>query len=390
MTRKRILQIFNRYEKVGGEEGSVTRIGDFLQGDFDVEYFLGSTADLLREGWINRVRIPERVLYNLEIKRRLQHYQKVGRFDLWLVHNVFPALSPVVYRVAESLQIPVVQYLHNYRLSCVNGLFLDHGKPCQRCIQGRFFPAFSAACWRESALASGGMALVLKTMRWQDVFGKISRFIALSQRQKELHIAMGVPEEKIDVVHHFLKPHASPSPNPQGGALFISRLSAEKGGMELLQAWRRLGQIGRRLTIVGDGPERPRLERFCAEHSLENVVFTGFLAPDQQEAIWRDTAFTIVPSIWEEPFGMVVLESWGRQKPVVAHRIGGIPETVQEGKDGWLCDVNEEALASAIAVAFSNPTEILNRGMAGYETLLAQYQQEQWLGKIQSTFSRVW
>ncbi len=389
MVRRRILQIFNRYEKVGGEEGSVTRIGDFLQGEFEVEYFLGSTAELLRPGWINRVRIPERVTYNLEIKRRLQHYQQAGRFDVWLVHNVFPALSPVVYRVARNLQVPVVQYLHNYRLSCVNGFFLNHGEPCQRCIHGHFLPALLTACWRDSTLASGAMGLVLETARWQKMFEKIDRFIALSERQKALHVAMGIPAERIDVIHHFLKPHAAPSPNPAGGALFIGRLSPEKGGMELLRAWRTLRNLERTLTVVGDGPERVKMERFCAEHDLGNVVFTGFLKPDEQETIWRETAFTIVPSIWEEPFGMVILESWGRQKPVVAHRIGGISETVEDGKNGWLCEVSEEALASAIEMAFSNASEIVDRGMAGYETLLARYNQTLWMEKIRATFAQV-
>ena len=134
--RPRILQIFNRYLEYGGEQGSVGRIGDTLQQVADVEYFLSSSDQLLGQ------RMPEELVkaaafsfYNPQVVQRLKRYQKIGKFDFWLIHNVFPAMSPSVYALAFKLGVPVVQYLHNYRMSCVNRFFLNHGETCTSCIQ---------------------------------------------------------------------------------------------------------------------------------------------------------------------------------------------------------------------------------------------------------------
>ena len=388
MAKTRILQIFSRYEHYGGEEGSVTRIGDTMQEHFDVEYLLGSTADLKLPGLINKIKLPLRLLHNTDVQKRLLRYQKIGRFDFWQVHNVFPGMSPVVYRTAENLGIPVVQYLHNYRFSCTNGFFLNHGQPCQRCIGGHFYPAFETACWHDSRLYSGAMGLVLKSVRWQDVFSKIARFVAISHRQKELHIAMGIPGEKIDVIHHFLEPATPPPPAHDGHALFIGRLSPEKGVINLLEAWRLVGNTSRQLIIMGEGPEKKRLEQFCEKNNLTNVVFTGFLKSAAQQKIWERAAFTIVPSIWEEPFGMVILESWAKQRPVIAHRIGALPELIDHEENGLLCEATSpESLAAGMDLFFSNPTLANACGLAGYRKLLSHFNRTAWLDKIKATYT---
>jgi len=138
--RRKVLQIFNRYLQYGGEEGALFRIGDAMQEFFDIEYFLSSTAEVSHDGqspW----RIPLKAVHNAEVDARLRRYQEVGRFDVWQIHNIFPTMSPVVYQRALEWGVPIVQYLHNYRFSCVNGFFLNHGKPCQRCLSGNFWPS---------------------------------------------------------------------------------------------------------------------------------------------------------------------------------------------------------------------------------------------------------
>ena len=154
--RPRVLQIFNRYLEYGGEQGSVGRIGDTLQQIADVEYFLTSSDQLLGG------RTPEEMVkaaafafHNPQVIGRLKRYQRIGRFDIWLIHNVFPAMSPSVYALAFKLGIPVVQYLHNYRMSCVNGFFLNHGETCTSCIHGNFSKAALTGCWHDSRLVSG-------------------------------------------------------------------------------------------------------------------------------------------------------------------------------------------------------------------------------------------
>jgi len=381
-----VLQIFSRYLQYGGEEGSFLRIGDALMEEHEVEFYIQSTAKLLGKG---RWRALGKVMCNRQAAHDLRRLQEIGHFDLWQIHNVFPALSPEVYREAFRLGMPVVHYLHNYRMGCINGFFLNHGKPCQACLGGNFIHAAKTRCWHESRLICSWMGLVMKRVKMLDVFHKVTRWVALSEAQKAVHVEMGIPEERIDVIHHFYEPKGPALPPPEEGyALFLGRLSAEKGCMELLKAWRAMPP-GRKLVIAGDGPELPALRNYAATAGLANVEFAGFIPKAQQDALWRGAAFLVVPSIWMEPFGMVVLEAWSRGRAVVAHAIGALPEIITHGKTGFLVPPSvPEALASEMERLFQNPDLLKNVSAQAERELKTRFSKSEWRRKINRTYSK--
>ena len=389
MPRFKILQVFSRYQQFGGEEGSVYRIGDALHENNDVEYFVKSTANLLSGSILDKVMVPWRTLHNLDAAWQLRRMQEIGHFDIWLVHNVFPALSPSVYDEAFRLNVPIVHYLHNYRFFCTNGLFLDHEKPCQLCAHGNYLHALKAACWRDSHLVSGWMGVVLSRVRLMNAYQRISRFIAISEAQKAVHVGLGFPEDRIDVVHHFFEAKGLPTELPDKGyALFLGRLSAEKGGADLLEAWRRM-PADRELVIAGDGPDLPGLKRFAETHGLTNVRFAGFVPKEDQDELWRGAAFLVVPSIWMEPFGMVVLEAWSRGRPVVAYSIGALPELVTHEKTGLLAPPHRpEELAAAMERLLGDRE--MQRAMAaqGRAEVDTHFTKARWTAQIQESFAK--
>ncbi|MCE0483880.1 MAG: glycosyltransferase family 4 protein [Methylacidiphilales bacterium] len=390
--RLHILQIFNRYLNYGGEEGSVYRIGDALQEIHDVEYFISSTSDLTSGGLWTSLKIPWKAAYNTEILTRLTRYQDAGRFDAWQIHNIFPVMSPVVYHKALEWGIPIIHYLHNYRFACVNGFFLNHGQPCQRCISGNFWPAFETACWRDSRLQSGWMGLITAHIRRLPLFQKVFQWIAISEAQKQLHVAMGIPPEKIKVIYHFLEPKEPPLPPPPSSspptALFIGRLSQEKGVSQLLDAWKLMGSGDRKLLIVGDGPERTHLEQKAAR--LKGVQFLGFVEGAQQSQIWRQAHFSVVPSIWAEPFGMTLLEAWSHGRPVVAHHIGALPELIRNGENGLLAQPsNAPDLAEKMEKLFSQPKLTQEMGMNGRRYLEARFSRKEWLAETSEIYGKL-
>ncbi|HUB66719.1 MAG TPA: glycosyltransferase family 4 protein [Candidatus Methylacidiphilales bacterium] len=380
--RLRILQIFNRYLNYGGEEGSVYRIGDALQRIHDVEYFLSSTVEVMGEGLWSQWKIPWKAMHNAEVLAKLNQYQKLGGFDAWQIHNIFPIMSPVVYERALKWKVPIVHYLHNYRLSCVNGFFLNHGKPCQQCLSGNFWPAFQTACWHESHLQSGWMGLITTRIRRLPLFEKVFQWIAISEAQKREHIRIGIPASKIRVIHHFLEPDEPVLPPSRSStAIFVGRLSAEKGVSRLLDAWKSVQGGERKLLLVGDGPERANLERQAA--GLKGVVLTGFVEKSLQRQFWIESLFSVVPSIWIEPFGMTVLESWSHGRPVIAHNIGAMPELVQDGINGFLSDPGDcNDLAHKMENLFSNSGQSEAMGRAGRVLLEKEFNREKWLNKI--------
>jgi glycosyltransferase involved in cell wall biosynthesis len=387
--RPRILQIFSRYREYGGEEGSVYRIGDALHRDFDIGFFLASSGDAFSGGFLQKGVSTIKAFSNWTIVDQLRHYQQLGRYDFWLIHNVFPVMSPAVYELALSLRIPVIHYLHNYRMGCVNGFFMNHGEPCQRCMHGNFLPAFQTACWHDSHVQSGIMGAITNRARRMDLFGKVHHWVAISDAQKKEHVDMGIPEDRITVIPHFYESTgAAPDYPNQGDALFVGRLSSEKGVDRLLTAWEGIQDCGRTLWIVGDGPERGSLERIVRSKRLKNVSFTGFLNQQDLVPIWEKAACSIVPSVWKEPFGMVVLESWAQQRPVIAHRIGALEEIVSHGGDGLLVPVDEpRALSEAILSLLHDPARGKAMGIAGAERLSQQYSKLRWQDVISGIFT---
>lgn len=392
MKRLRILQIFARYLHYGGEEGIVARFEDVLRECHKVEYFTEATEDILARGLAGRVLLPFLAFRNPGAIRRLRAAQERGGFDFWQIHNVFPAISPDAYSLAFKLGIPVIHYLHNYKFGCANGFMFVNGRENRDCIKGDFRPAIRQRSWHGSYVKTAVMAAVLAHTRRMGVFDKVTRWIAISHAQKAIHLEMGIPADKIDVIHHFLKvsPEDAAFPIPADGyALFIGRLSPEKGVGRLLEAWRRLPKH-RKLVIVGDGPSLDALKRQAHEQGLDNVEFLGFVPREGHAAIWAGSAFSVVPSIWQEPFGMVVLEAWAQGRPVVAHRIGALPEIVRHEETGFLASPDDPGdLASALERAFSSGRENLaEMGRAGQLELSGHYSKDRWLEEINATYRR--
>jgi len=179
----KILQVFNSYLQSGGEEAAVEEIGAALQKHHEVDNYYGSTRDMLGSSWINRLQAPFRAIWNWEAFNKLTRLQREKKFDIWLVHNVFPGLSPAVYDVARLCGVPVVQYLHNYRFGCINGSLVNHGQPCVRCLNGSFLPAVRTRCWRDSHLACASMAISLYRLRAVGVLNQVTHWIAHCSRQ---------------------------------------------------------------------------------------------------------------------------------------------------------------------------------------------------------------
>ena len=390
MSRSRILQIFSRYQHYGGEEGSVYRIGDVLQESYEVEYFIKSTANLLAGSAFDKLMVPWSVLHNTDTVRQLRRLQELGRFDLWLVHNVVPALSPSVYEEAFRTGVPIIHYLHNYRFFCANGFFLDHGTPCEKCAGGNYLHALKAACWRESHLMSGWMGVVLTRMRIMDIANRVARWIAISQAQKDVYTRLGFPADRIDVIHHFFQPKNPPVPAPKDGyALFLGRLSPEKGLLSLLTAWKKM-PAGRKLVIAGEGPELEKIKQFANEGGLTNVEILGFVPPEGQQALWAGAAFLVVPSIWMEPFGMVVLEAWSRGRTVVAYSLGALPELIVQEKNGLLVTPhNTDDLAAAMERLFQDGELCRFMAQEGIMEIKTRFSKDRWLKQIQATIATV-
>src|SRR5207253_481877 len=120
----------------------------------------------------------------------------------------------------------------------------------------------------------------------------------------------------------------------QGGyAIFVGRLSPEKGIETLLSAWQRIAAV-LPLKIVGDGPLAEQVRTAAARDP--RIEWLGRRTPDEVLDLIGDASCLVMPSIWYETFGRTIIEAYAKGTPVVASRIGALAELVEDGRTGLL------------------------------------------------------
>lgn len=314
MQRPRILHIFSRYGDVGGEEVCFRAITEELRAVADVTPFVYSTAELFQSphGALTKMRY---MLRNRDVEEKLRECLRRDRYDAWIIHNTFPAMSPCVYGLALEQSVPVIHYLHNYRAGCLNGVFYRDGSPCFSCKTATTFPASCTPAGAAARPIPPWRPLrCIKRAAWAPgtAFPPTSPSAAANGSSSSKPES---PEDKIRVIPHFIRqkttPAGPPPPDhPRRDVLYAGRLTQEKGVLPLVQAWERLAPPGRTLYLMGDGPLRGELERYVASRRLESIRLTGFIPHEEQGAVRAACGLAVAPSLWEETFGMVVLESW--------------------------------------------------------------------------------
>lgn len=253
--------------------------------------------------------------------------------DLVHIHNFFPTLSPSIHYAVASVGVPVVQTLHNYRLLCPASTLLRDGRPCEDCAFRLLpWPAVRYKCYRGSRGASGAVASMLAFHRqigtWQRT---VSRFIALTQFARNKFSESGIPPNKIAVKPNFVADDPGVGSGGGGYALFVGRLSREKGLSTLLEAWKMMPP-DMKLRIVGDGPMREHL--IDVIRTSANVEWVQWQTREAVYRLMKEAAILVMPSVWYEGFPMVVAEAYATALPVIASRLGALAEIIEDGVTG--------------------------------------------------------
>ena len=281
--------------------------------------------------------------YNPVAAARVRARLQALRPDVVHVHN-FKGFSASVWRAAAALDLPVVQTLHDYTLVCPRSVMFKAGRNCSR------------QC---------GDCRLLSTPR------RLSRqiphaYTAVSRRMVERMAACDAfPASAAPVVIHGDNPAVEGRARdlPRGSPLtfgFLGRLDPMKGAETLIAAAGRDGLQDVQVLIAGTGA--PGYEAILREAggTAENIDFLGHVDP---RTFFDRIDVLVVPSIWEEPLGRVVHEALAYGRPVIASRIGGIPEIVEQGATGFLFEAGDiGALAEAMREANADPDRI--RAMA--------------------------
>ena len=348
----KILQVHNYYQQRGGEESVFEDERALLEsrGHRVLRYTRHNDE-------IKHMRLPSVVgqtFWNRRTHREVRALLREQRPDIVHCQNLLHLVSPSVYYAAQAEGVPVVQTLHNFRLMCPNSMFARDEQACEKCL-GKFFawPGVRYACYRDSRLATGILAGMLAFHRMRGTWSEaVDQYIALSRFSRDKFIAGGLDPDRITVKPNFVFPEPPPQ-NGQGGyAVFVGRLSPEKGVSTLLDAWR-LSDAALPLHIVGDGPLAD-----CVASAARDDERIQWLGQQPHDEVYRQigSAFCLVlPSICYENCPKTLIEAYALGTPVVASRTGALAEMVKDGESGLAFPTGDSAaLATAVESVFAN------------------------------------
>ncbi len=306
------------------------------------EYFL-DYLDFFRVG-IDRQLFKKikRMWWSREAQVKLEKLIMAEKPDVAHLHNIYHQISPAIIPVLKKFKIPIVLTVHDYYLlSPAYTLFARN-------------EIFDPVRWRhcqavvKRAIKNSLAASVLASLTnwWHqhrgyylgvDCFISPSRFLAAKLREF-------YPGINIKVLPNFILDWPEEIFPPANYYLFVGRLVPEKGIEMFLRAAAQLPD--QRFLVAGQGPEQAALMK---RYDLPNVRWLGQLAGvDLQNVLARARAL-IFPSQWYENFPLAILESFASGVPVIASRLGGVPELVQSGVNGQLFAPSDlTALVAAI------------------------------------------
>jgi glycosyltransferase involved in cell wall biosynthesis len=226
-----------------------------------------------------------------------------------------------------------VQSLRNYRLLCPNAQFLRDGKVCEDCLGKRIpLPAVWHSCYRGNRAGTAVVASMLSLHRLLRTWTRaVDVYYALTEFSRQKFVQGGLPADRIAIKPNFLHPDPGPGTGRGGYAVFVGRLSPEKGIDTLLAAWTKTAEpLG--LKIIGNGPLADRVRAVAASDS--RITWLGRCEPADVMRIVGDAVCLVLPSIWYEGFPRTILEAFAKGTPVIASRLGSMAELIEHGQTG--------------------------------------------------------
>ena len=292
-----------------------------------------------------------RVIWAKDTYAELTELIRCEKPDVAHFHNIWYLISPSAYYACKAAGIAVVQTLHNFRMFCANGLLLRDGRVCEECV-GKFpWRGIYHGCYRDSRLYSAPVVAADIFHRAKKTWAEtIDAFVTLTDFGREKFIQCGLPAEKIFVKPNFLLNPPMPRYDAGDYAIYVGRLSAEKGLDTLLDALMLLNHTASsplQVKIVGDGPLRKHLEQRVRDSSLPGIEFLGRRDYGQGLALLSRASYLIMPSVCYENFPMAICEAYACGKPVVASRLGAVAEIVHDKSTGLLFDARDSTDLSA-------------------------------------------
>jgi glycosyltransferase involved in cell wall biosynthesis len=387
----KIVAVHNTYQQPGGEDICFQSERDLLRdaGHEVVEYLRSNVEVEQYRGLIGQASLAKHTIWAGDTRREFRDLLVREKPDIVHVHNTFMMISPSIYWACLEAQVPVVQTLHNYRLLCPGSTFMRNHTVCEECLEHGPWRAVRYGCYRDSRSASAVIAAMLTVHRVSGTWTRaVDHFIATSNFSRGKFVAAGMPRERISVKPNFVYPDPGAKTGIGDYALFVGRLSAEKGVPTLLAAWERL-RSPIPLHIIGDGLQRRELEEQARQRGLSTVNFRGQLTRAQTLGAMREARFLVLPSECYENFPMTIAEAFASGTPVLCSRMGAMQDLVEHDRTGLHFTPGDPAsLAAQVMWAWERPERLAVMGHEARREYDAKFSAERNIGMLLDIYRR--
>jgi glycosyltransferase involved in cell wall biosynthesis len=369
-----VLVAHNFYQQAGGEDQAMAAEVAVLKahGHNVIQYRIHNNSI----NAMHRLGAASRTIWNGQTFHELRQLLQIHRPQIAHFHNTFPLISPAGYYAAQAENIPVVQTVHNFRLLCPNALLFRAGEVCEDCVAKTIpWPGVLHKCYRDSFAATSAVAAMLGAHRAMGTWrSAVDVYIALTEFSRIKLIEGGLPAGKIVLKSNFVHPDPGPGSGLGRYAIFVGRLSAEKGLDTLLNAWRRLaGKLP--LKIIGDGPMATTVKEAAAKDTA--VQWLGAKPLDAVYDAIGEATTLVLPSQCYENFPRVIVEAFAKGTPVLASSHGAPAMIVNNGHTGLLFRPGDPVdLAGKVESILADPIRLSHMRQAAREEFVRHFTAE--------------
>ena len=399
----RVLNAGHHYHVQGGSDRMMLRLGELLEDEgHTVVPFASQHPDNRPSAWGDyfpsgvdtqdpSLSDAARFVYSPEARRQMARLlTDGGPFDLAHLHIYYGQLTASILKPLVAADVPVIQTLHEFKLTCPVHSHRSQGEICEACQGHAFWRALPRRC-NEGSLARTALSVleasvsrVLGDTRHADHFIAVSDFLRGKMIEHDV-VAPG----NITTVHNFVDPdRVEPSHKEGEHVLYFGRITPEKGLRTLIDAAAPLTDLP--VRIAGAGEQRQALEAEVARRGLDHVEFVGFQNGEDLWDLVRRSICTVLPSEVYDTCPLAVLESFACARPVIGANIGGIPELVDDPEDGRLFPSGEaEALREALVWMQAHRDRAVEMGRRGRKKVEERFSPERHYEQVRNVYAEV-
>lgn len=388
----KLLQVYNQYRSLfGGEEMVVANTAALVERRGGEARLLMRSSRGLERSLSGKLRAFASGIYSRSAYRETLSVIDEYRPDVAHAHNLYPLLSPSVLVALRRAGVPVVLSVHNHAFTCPTTDHLHRGQICERCFDGGTQWCVLKNC-RGNLFESAAYALRTSVARRTRVFqNNVTLVIALTEFARQRLIRMGFQADRVEVLPNMVEvDHEGVDASLGQYVAFAGRMSREKGVDTLLAAAARVPEV--RFRLAGDGPlldEGPSAKPINSAEKPDNTQWLGRLSSPEVAAVYRGARFVVVPSTCYEMCPLVISEAMSHGLPVIASRVGGLPELVDDGVTGLLFERgNAQDLAAKIRWLWQRPDVCREMGQRGREKALRKYGEENYYHRLMNIYER--